>query len=225
MKLKSRIVDQIFAIGMSPFLMQVAASVVTVILNNSLASFGGDVAIAAMGIINSVSMLILMPIFGINQGSQPIIGYNYGSNNFDRVKKALKLAIIGATFVSTFGFVIVELFPVAIISVFNQGDAQLVAIGSKGIRIFLMMLPIIAFQIVSTNYFQAIGKAKVAIFLGLSRQVIVLIPLLLILPTIFKLNGVWFAGPVSDFLASLLTGLLLFKELKKLDKKHQETLN
>lgn len=224
MKLKLHIVKQIFAIGMSPFFMQVAASVVTVILNNSLASFGGDEAIAAMGIINSVSMLILMPIFGINQGSQPIIGYNYGANNFRRVKQALKLAIIGATFVSTFGFIIVELFPVAIISVFNQGDAKLIELGSKGIRIFLMMLPIIAFQIISSNYFQAIGKAKVAIFLGLSRQVILLIPLLIILPTIFKLDGVWFAGPTSDFLASLLTGLLLYKELKKLDRKHEETL-
>jgi putative MATE family efflux protein len=226
LKLKSRylkpqlhIVRQIFSIGMSPFLMQLAASVITIVLNNSLAAFGGDNAIAAMGIINSIAMLILMPVFGINQGVQPIIGYNYGANNFQRVKKALKLAIIAATVITTTGFICVELMPKIIISLFNRSE-ELLVLGSKGIRIYLMMLPIIGFQVVSSNYFQAIGKAKVSIFLSLSRQVILLLPLLLILPHLFDLNGVWSAGPASDFIASLLTGLLLLRELKTLDRAH-----
>lgn len=216
LKLNSHIVKQIFAIGMSPFLMQLAASVINITLNKSLESYGGDIAIAAMGIINSILMLILMPIFGVNQGSQPIIGYNYGAKNFDRVKKALKLAVLAATVMSTMGFISVQLFPRAIISIFSSNDVELINIGSMGIRIFLAMLPIIGFQIVSANYFQAVGKAKIATFLALSRQVIMLIPLILILPNFFKLNGVWIAGPTSDALSSILTGVFLLRELRHL---------
>jgi putative MATE family efflux protein len=220
MKLSSNIIKQIFSIGMSPFLMQLAASVVTIILNRSLKSYGGDVAIAAIGIINSVSMLILMPIFGINQGAQPIIGYNYGAQNFDRVKKALKLATIAATCVSTTGFVLVELFPRNIMSAFG-GNNELLDMGAVGMRIFLSMLPIVGFQVVSANYFQAVGKAKISIFLSLSRQVIFLIPLLLMLPRLLKLHGVWMAGPASDFLASVVTAVFLLRELKKLQSAHE----
>ncbi|MCT8977806.1 MATE family efflux transporter [Clostridium sp. CX1] len=216
LKLNINIVKQIFAIGLSPFLMQLAAGVINITFNKSLQTYGGDIAIAAMGIINSVTMLILMPIFGINQGSQPIIGYNYGARNFTRVKKALKLAVLAATAVSSIGFIIVELFPRAIISIFSSTDVELINIGSTGIRIFLAMLPIIGFQIVSSNYFQAVGKAKVSVFLSLSRQVIMLLPLLLILPNFLKLNGVWISGPAADALSSILTGVFLFKELKRL---------
>ena len=210
------IIKQIFAIGMSPFLMQLAASIINITFNKSLETYGGDTAIAAFGIINSVTMLVLMPIFGINQGSQPIIGYNYGAKNFDRVKKALKLAILAGTTVSTLGFILVELFPRAIISIFSSNDVELLNIGSSGIRIFLMMMPVIGFQIVSSNYFQAVGKAKISIFLSLSRQVIILLPLLLILPRFLKLTGVWVAGPTADFLSCLLTGIFLFRELRHL---------
>jgi len=215
-RIKLHVVEEIFSIGLSPFLMQVAASAITVILNNELKKYGGDEAIAAMGIINSISMLILMPIFGINQGSQPIIGYNYGAKDFKRVKKALKLAVIAATTIATVGFIIIELIPRQIVSVFNRNNQDLINIGSRGLRIFLIMLPIIGFQVVCSNYFQAVGKAKIAIFLSLSRQVVVLLPLLLILPSAFKLDGVWMAGPSSDFIASLLTGGFLLKELKRL---------
>lgn len=219
-KLKKGIVRQIFSIGLSPFLMQLAASIITIILNKGLATYGGDTAIAAMGIINSVSMLILMPIFGINQGAQPIIGFNYGAKNFARVKNALKLAILAATTISTTGFILVELFPRQIIGIFISGKgSELLTIGSRGIRIYLMMLPIIGFQIVSSNYFQAVGKAKISIFLSLSRQVIVLLPLIIILPQILKLDGVWIAGPSSDFIASIITGMFLIRELRKLESK------
>lgn len=222
LKLRKTIVLGIFSIGVSPFAMQLGASAITIITNSALIKYGGDIAVAAMGVINSVAMLILMPIFGINQGVQPIIGYNYGAQQFDRVKKALKLAILGATAISTTGFLIVELFPGAIIGLFGKGE-ELINVGSRGIRIFLVMLPIIAFQIVSANYFQAVGKPKHSMFLSLSRQVIILIPLLLILPGIFRLDGVWIAGPASDFLSSLLTAFFIIKELKNLHEKHIES--
>jgi putative MATE family efflux protein len=217
-KIKANIVKQIFSIGMSPFLMQVTASIVTIFLNNGLSMYGGDNAIAAMGIINSVSMLILMPIFGINQGCQPIIGYNFGAKNHKRVNETLKLAVLAASLIATTGFIFIELFPKEIISVFNKGDNTLLNVGSRGLRIYLIMLPVIGFQVVCSNYFQAIGKAKVSIFLSLSRQVIILLPLIILLPRFLKLDGVWIAGPTSDFLSSLLTGSVLFFEMRKLRK-------
>lgn len=225
LKLLRHVVLSIFAIGVSPFSMQLAASVITIILNSSLLRFGGDIAVAAMGVISSITMLILMPIFGINQGVQPIIGFNYGAKKFERVKHALKLAILFATSISTLGFIIVQVFPEALISLFGRNNAQLIEIGSHGIRIYLSMLPIIAFQIVSANYFQAVGKPRHSMFLSLSRQVIVLIPLLLILPPIFKLNGVWLAGPASDFVSSVITAVLLYIEMKHLDRLHGDIIS
>lgn len=167
LRLRLNVVGQILAIGMAPFLFQLVASLITVIFNLSLESYGGDVAIAAMGIINSVSMLILMPVIGINQGAQPIIGYNYGAGNPSRVKQTLKLAILSATAVTTIGFLLVQLFPRAIMSIFAGPDEALLGIGIPGLRIFLMMLPIVGFQVVSANYYQAIGKATTSILLTL----------------------------------------------------------
>lgn len=225
MKLEKYIVKDIFSIGMSPFIMQLAASAVTILLNKSLAQYGGDLAIGAMALITSVTMLILMPIFGINQGAQPIIGFNYGAKQYDRVKRALKLAVIGATAISTVGFLVVEAIPHTIISVFNNKDIALINMGAHGMVIYLCMLPVIGFQIVSTNFFQAIGKAKKSIFLSLLRQVILLIPLILILPNIMglKLDGIWIAGPTSDFLSTVVTLIILIKELRKL-KQPKENL-
>ncbi|MBU3110599.1 MATE family efflux transporter [Clostridium lacusfryxellense] len=221
LKLDAKVVKSIFAIGMSPFSMQLAASVVSIISNRSLVQYGGDIALGAMGVIMSVVMMILMPTFGINQGCQPIIGYNYGAKNYHRVKHALFIAIIAATCITVTGFAIIELFPKQIIGLFNK-DPELLAVGSHGIRIYLMMLPIIGFQIVSANYFQAIGKAGISIFLGLSRQVILLIPLLFILPRFFGLTGVWMSGPSSDALASIITAVFIFIEIKHLNKLQSE---
>lgn len=224
LKLKLTVVREITAIGSAPFLMQMAASVIGIILNNSLVRYGGDLAISAMGIVNSLIMLFLMPIFGINQGSQPIIGYNYGAEKFDRVKKALKLAIAAATSVVIAGFAIVQLFPESLVLLFSRNDPELMALASRAMRIFLSMLPIIGFQIVSANYFQAVGKPSQAMILSLSRQVLLLIPALLILPRYFGLNGVFYAGPVADFGSSVITGIWLYFELKHLDRKHSESL-
>lgn len=221
-KLDKEIIKNIFAIGMSPFFMQLAASLVGVISNKALLTHGGDFAIGAMGVISSVAMMCLMPVFGINQGSQPIIGYNYGAKNYKRVKKAWMLAVVAAVAITTTGFLVVELAAPSIIRIFNS-NADLVAIGTHGIRIYLSMLPVIGFQVISTNYFQAVGKAKISMFLSLVRQVIVLIPLLLILPPIFGLNGVWISGPTSDAVASIITVFFVMRELKELKQQELET--
>lgn len=223
LKLRLSVILKIFSIGVSPFAMQIAASIITIILNSSLLKYGGDIAIAAMGVINSITMLILMPIFGINQGVQPIIGFNYGAMKYNRVKHALKLAVLFATAISTFGFIMVQFFPVTLLSLFGKNNTEMIEIGSHGIRIYLAMLPIIAFQIVSSNYFQAVGKPRHSMFLSLSRQVLVLIPLLLILPPIFKLNGVWLAGPSADFIACILTAIFIFREMSHLDRLHGDS--
>lgn len=220
-KLDKEIIKSIFAIGMSPFFMQIAASLVGVISNKALQTYGGPLAIGAMGAISSVAMMCLMPVFGINQGSQPIIGYNYGAKNYERVKKAWKLAVFAATFITTTGFLVVELAAPSIIRIFNSNE-ELVRIGTHGIRIYLSMLPVIGFQIISSNYFQAVGKAKISMFLSLCRQVIVLIPLLLILPPIFEINGVWIAGPTADAIASVITVYFVLKELRLLSNKALE---
>jgi len=218
LKLSKAVVISIVSIGMSPFFMQVAASVVSVIANNALKAYGGDIAIGAMTVINAIAIFFLMPIFGINQGTQPIVGYNYGAREYGRVKQALKLAITAGVTVATTGFILTQFLTEPLVRIFNS-DPELIAVATKGMRIFLSMLPLVGFQIISANYFQAVGKAPKAIFLSLLRQVLVLIPLLIILPKIFGLTGVWYAGPTADFVASLLTAIFLFKELRHLDER------
>ena len=148
----------VLAIGLSPFLMQVAASFVTLMLNKSLAAEGGDIAIAAFGIMNSVDLLILMPIFGINQGSQPIIGYNYGAKKFDRVKRTLVLSGVIASTIVIIGFLGVQLFSSQLIGLFNDNNPELTAVGTRGIKILLLALPIVGFQMVCAEYYQAVAK-------------------------------------------------------------------
>ncbi len=220
LKLHLPLVVKIITLGAAPFLMQMAASLLNAIMNKSLTLYGGDIAVSGMGIVMSVTMLILMPIFGINQGAQPIIGYNYGALKFDRVKKTLKLAVIAATSIAFIGFVATRVFPVQLIAMFNREDAELLKFGERALKIFLIFLPIIGFQIVSANYFQAVGKPKHASFLSLSRQVLILIPAMLILPRIYGLDGVLMAGPLSDLVSSIITGIFLFIEMRHLDARH-----
>lgn len=221
LKLKLPIIISIFSIGMSPFSMQLAASVVQVLANNSLKEYGGDLAIGAMTIISSVSMIFLMPIFGINQGSQPIIGYNYGAKKYDRVKETVKYGAIAATIIVVIGWIITQSAPQVLIAIFNN-DPELVGIATNGIKIYLLMMPLVGFQVISSNYFQSIGKAKISMFLSLLRQVILLIPCILILPKIFGLNGIWISGAVCDGLSSLITGIIFFYSVKKLKNEEVE---
>ncbi|MBT9830901.1 MATE family efflux transporter [Clostridium baratii] len=221
LKLKLPIIISIFSIGMSPFSMQLAASVVQVLANNSLKEYGGDLAIGAMTIISSVSMIFLMPIFGINQGSQPIIGYNYGAKQYDRVKETVKYGAIAATIIVVIGWIITQSAPQVLIAIFNN-DPELVGIATNGIKIYLFMMPLVGFQVISSNYLQSIGKAKISMFLSLLRQVILLIPCILILPKIFELNGIWLSGAVCDGLSSLITGIIFFYSVKKLKVEEVE---
>ena len=227
-KLKKEFVLAIFAIGMSPFAMQVAASVVQVISNNALKAYGGDLAIGAMTIISSVNTFICMPIFGLNQGVQPIVGYNYGAKTYDRVREAIKYPQIFATIIAATGFLLIMFVPDVLVKFFNT-DPALLEITEHGMRIFLFMIPLVASQIIRTNYFSCIGKAKKSMVLSLLRQVILLIPCLLILPRIplpsgevLGLTGVWLAGPVSDFLSVIITHIIFTAEMKTLGAENIE---
>lgn len=221
LKLQKKYILNIFAIGVSPFSMQIAASVVQVISNNALKTYGGDLAIGAMTIINSVSMVIMMPIFGLNQGVQPIVGFNYGAKKYERVKEAIKYPQRIAFIIGAIGVLTIEIFPAILVKAFNS-DPQLMEMTKQGMRIFLCMLFIVGPQVIKTNYFSCIGKAKHSMFLSLLRQVLLLIPALIILPKKFGLVGVWLAGPVSDFISVLITGYMFNREMKKLNAMEKE---
>lgn len=209
------IIAKIVAMGSSAFFMQVAASAVAGLLNAILQSYGGQVAVAAMGIINRVSMLILMPIFGISQGAQPIIGYNYGAKKFARVKEAIRQGSIATTVIALAGFIVIEVFDTYIIRIFSS-DPELIELGATGLRLFLCMLPFIGFQVMGVTFFQAIGKPAYALLLSMSRQLLILIPMLLILPRFFGLAGIWLAGPISDLVATILAVSFLYVQMRRL---------
>lgn len=217
MALRSDIVSGIFKIGVAPFLMQVGASAVMVVLNFRIMLFGGTLAVAAFGIVNRILMLVLMPIAGISQGAQPIIGYNYGAKRYDRVIATLNTALFISSTICILGFLWVECFAAQIAAIFN-GNPDLIAVSATGLRIFLAMLPIIGFQIVGANFFQAIGKAYYSIFFNILRQIIVLIPCVFILSHFFGLMGVWTAGPISDLASALLTFFCLARIIRQLKK-------
>ncbi len=219
MKLERVVVLRIIAIGSAPFVMQLTSSVLNIILNKQLQHYGGDIAISSVGIIYSILMFILMPIFGLNQGVQPIIGYNYGARRFDRVKEASRLAIFAATLITLAGFIGAQLFPAALVSFFAPDNRELLAMAVPAMRRFFLMVPIIGFQIVASNYFQATGQPKKAMILSMSRQVLFLIPLILILPLFWGLDGIWFAPPVSDLLSAVVTGTFFFLDIRRLDRK------
>ena len=216
--LRREIVTAIARIGMAPFLLQVSASLVMVILNYQLLDYGGVLAVAAFGIVNRVLMLSLMPVMGISQGAQPIIGYNFGAGNYRRVIEVVKLATVAASLFCCLGFLIIQLFDTQIVRLFN-GNAELLRLGSTGLRTFLALLPIIGIQLIGANYFQAVGKAKYAIVFNLLRQIIVLIPMVYILPNFWGLMGIWLAGPVSDLVASLVTAWFMMREMKGLARR------
>jgi Na+-driven multidrug efflux pump len=164
-----------------------------------------------------------MPIFGLNQGAQPIIGYNYGACRYDRVKRTLEVTILIATAIMVLGFSLIMLMPGQVIRLFDRNNQALIALGSHAIRICVSMMPLVGFQVVSASYFQAVGKPRMAAFLMLSRQVLVLIPAIIVLPYFFGLEGVWWAMPTSDFASSLLTGVCLTIEMRHLKDRHRAT--
>ena len=222
-KLKKHLVTMTFAIGIAPFATQIANSLVQVIANNALKTYGSDLAIGAMTVISSLNIIFMMPIFGINQGCQPIIGFNYGAKKYERAKEAFKYATIAACVICIIGFISIQYFPTQIISLFNN-DPELTTLAIKGIRIYLLMMPVVGINIVATSYYQSIGKAKISMFVSLLRQVILLIPFTIILPKFIGLDGVWAAGACADSLSVIITLILLKKEFKQLDKMQLEKI-
>jgi putative MATE family efflux protein len=217
LRLDTQIVLYIFAVGFAPFSMQLAASIVQGTFNTQLIKHGSDIAVGAMGIINSVTMLVFMSIIALNMASQPILGFNYGAKNLQRVKDTLLICLRASTFISFGGCIVVELFPEFIIKLFNTSSNELLLIGTKGLRIFMAAWGVIGFQIVASGYYQAIGKAGLATFLSLLRQVIILIPALIILPKHLGLTGVWLASPLADVLSAFVFGVFLIRELRILN--------
>ncbi len=213
---ENRILIEIVAIGMAPFTMQVANSMVHGLLNKRLIEFGGDLAVGAMGIINSVNSLVIMTIVAINMAAQPIIGFNYGAKSVVRVKEALRISIVAATLVSVFAFLMIEAVPGQMVRIFNSDSIELYDIAVHGVRLVILAYPVVGFQIVASNFFQAVGKAKIAMFTTLFRQVIGLIPLIFLLPEYFGITGIWLAYPFADLMAAVAVFFLLIREWKRL---------
>ena len=214
-KLKGHIVKGILSIGMSPFLINTAACMVVIIINKGLRnnSDNGDLSIAAYGISNRMQFIFVMIVLGLTQGMQPIVGYNYGAKHLDRVKKALVQTILWATLVTTVGFAVCEFIPGVVSRIFTTEPA-LIEKASWAMRVMSVFMPVIGFQIVTTNFFQSIGKVNKSIFLSLTRQVLMLIPLLLILPHYLDERGVWYSMPISDMVAAMLTVIMLIVQFR-----------
>lgn len=213
-RLEKDIVKAIISIGMSPFSMQLATCFVVIVVNTTLLHYGGDLAIGAYGIINSVNTLVVMIIIGLNQGTQPIIGFNYGAKLYDRMFRTLKFAVVIGSCLTTLGFIIGIFFPTAITAMFTT-DIELRAIATRALRISVIMFPIIGSQIVITNFFQSIGKAKISIFLSLTRQFLFLVPSLFILPHFLGLDGAWASMPVSDGLSVIVATITIYHFIRK----------
>lgn len=215
------IVRGTLSIGMAPFIMQCCACVVVIFVNNTMQHYGGDLAIGAYGIVNRVAFLFTMVVMGLNHGMQPIVGYNYGAKNYERVRRILFMTIGWATAVTTVGFIICQLFPEYVVRLFakedGSGDAtQLITIATHGLRAILLAFPIVGFSMVVGNFFQYIGKAKRAILLSMTRQLIFILPLLVIMPPLWGADGVWYSIPIADSMAALLALVLLIYQLRKL---------
>ncbi|MBE6199705.1 MAG: MATE family efflux transporter [Rikenellaceae bacterium] len=220
-KFRWDIVKGIIGVGMAPFMIQSCACVVVILVNTKLREYGGDLSIGAYGIANRVAFLFTMVVMGLTQGMQPIVGYNYGARKYDRVMRTLWMTVGWAVATTTFGFLVCEVFPYQVVRMFvsedGTGDATtLIEASARGLRLLVMMLPIVGFNIVAGNFFQHIGKPKRAIILSVSRQLLFIVPLLFVLPPVFDVDGVWYAIPIADFASTVLAAVLLWLQLRKL---------
>ena len=217
------IIKNIITVGMAPFMIQSCACVVVILVNNTLGEYGGDLSIGAYGIANRVAFLFTMVVMGFTQGMQPIVGYNYGARAYDRVLKTLWMTVGWSVATTTFGFLLCEVFPYQVVRIFVSEDGsgsatQLIEASARGLRILVLMLPLVGFNIVAGNLFQHIGKPKRAILLSVSRQMLFLVPLIYFLPRYMAADGVWYSIPIADLLSTLLAALLLFQQIRKLKK-------
>ena len=217
-RLHADLVRNIISIGISPFLMNATACLIVIFLNRQFLAYGGDMAVGAYGIANTWGMLFFMFVIGINQGMQPIAGYNYGAKRFDRMMRCLWLAILSATAVMTFGWLLAMLFPSSMARILTH-DATQVEMAAHGIRVNMLLFPLIGFQAVVTNFFQCIGRVRISIFLSLSRQLIFLLPLILLFPLFWGLDGLWASLPASDGLAALVAAAVMWHNMRAFQKK------
>lgn len=224
-RLSRSIVRQILVIGLSPFLLNACACLVVLLINQGMRRYGGDYALGAYSIVNGVVFFFLMIVMGVNQGMQPIVGYNWGAHQNERVWKTLRIAICAATCITTVGFLVGELCPEVVINLFSNGNSaesrEILAKAIRGFRIDVMVLPLVGAQMVIGNFFQSIGHAGKSIFMSLSRQLLFLIPGILILPHYFGLDGVWYAIPISDALSVFCSFTLLYLLVKKVNRTKQ----
>lgn len=223
-RLQGKIVKKIYAVGLSQFVLQVGASISMAFMNHYLFSYGGDQALTALGAINSLFTIFIMPMIGVQMGIQPILGYNYGAKLFTRVKKTLKYGFTITISFSLIIFVLIQTLPKVFISLFLPEGSETIGVAVQGLRIFFLFLPILPIQFLGTSFFQSIAKAKVAMFLSASRQIIILIPALMILSPIFGLKGVWVSTPFADFIAIFITAFLLFRQLREMQENREEEM-
>ncbi len=217
-RLHRRIIASILGIGMSPFLMNACSCIVVIIINTSLRNYGGDMAIGAYGIVNRMLTLFLMVVLGLTQGMQPIVGYNYGANRFDRVKQTLHYGLIFGGCITTLGFLANELMPGVIVSFFTDSP-ELLEVSRNGLRIMSAAFFIVGLQVVITQFFQSIGKSQISIFLSLSRQLLFLIPCLLILPRYYGTNGVWWSIPIADAVAFIVAVIAIVRHIHRINRR------
>ncbi len=219
-KLKADLVRNIISIGISPFLMNATACIVVIFMNNQFVRYGGDMAVGAYSIANSIAMVFFMFVIGVNQGMQPIAGYNYGAMKYDRMMRVLWLAIAAATCILLVGWGLSMAFPRQIARIFTT-DKTLIDMAARGIKLNMLVFFVVAGQAVITNFFQCIGKVKISIFLSLTRQLLLLIPMAYILPLFIGLDGVWYSMAASDLGSALMTWPILFAFINKF--KHNLT--
>jgi putative MATE family efflux protein len=218
------ILSSMMAIGFAPFAMQIASSIQQVILNKTLMAYSGDLALSAIGIIMSIATMLFMPVLGLAQGAQPIIGFNYGARQYQRVAKTWKLAVAGGTLIALLGYLVLRIWPQQLVGLFSEGDMALTALTTHAMLTYMALIPIVGFQVVSSTYFQAVGKAKQAAVLSLSRQVLFFIPLLIVLPRFWGVEGVWRAAPIADFLAVSLSATMMYFEMRKIKEQDEQSL-
>lgn len=211
----ARIIKNIVAIGMSPFAMNVCSCIVIIFINTALIRYGGDLAVGAFGITNKIAFIFIMINMGMNQGMFPIAGYNYGAQNYHRLISVVKYTAAVTVSIATVGFIIAQVFPYECARLFTT-DTTLIAISEHAIRVNMIAFPVVGMQMVCTGFFQSIGKAKVSMLLSLSRQLLFFLPLLLVLPNFFQVDGVWYSQPISDVVSAIVAVTLLLKYMKKL---------
>ncbi len=223
---QKNIIKEILSIGFSAFAVQLSGSIVTIILNHCLGYYGGDLAIAIYGIVYKITLFLLMPLHGIIQGMQPIVGYNYGCNNLSRVKETLKLTITFTILSTIVGMLVIQIFPYQIIGMFNR-DTCLLSQGILTLRIIIIMTPFIGIQMTGLGLFQALGKALTSFILSILRQVLIFIPLVLILPNIDNIGilGIWISFPISDFLSAIITILVYKKQLGNIFSENNSSIS